>query len=199
VTRPSPSSSGAIGPSTSSVAVRRVVRLAAIGDIHGLWSAEDNRHFDGSDYDAVLVVGDLAGLRFGPTLGIAAELGRLRPYTVVVPGNHDGPNPAQLLAEVAGTPRVGDAFTSFLCARYEALEQATGSAVLGGYSAHVVGPPEDALTVVVGRPLSMGGPTLSFAGFMAARFEVRSLEESSGAVTSAQPRETGVTPTWRMR
>ncbi|MEZ4318879.1 MAG: metallophosphoesterase family protein [Myxococcota bacterium] len=155
-----------------------MLRLAAIGDVHGRWVDADRAWFAGADYDAILVVGDLAGLRFGPTLEIARQLARLDGPVVVVAGNHDGPNPAQLLAEVAGRPWAGDVFTRQLAARYAQLESVLAGR-LGGYSAHEVGPAGDRVTVIVGRPMSMGGPQLSFPGFLRERFGVEDLEGSA--------------------
>lgn len=133
----------------------------------------------------MLVVGDLAGLRFAPTLRIAAAIGRAR--AIAIAGNHDGPNPAQLLAEVAGQPGVADRFTRSLITRYDAFAAAVtgGGAVLGGYDCHNVGPPDDRVSVVVGRPLSLGGPRLTFAGFLAARFGIASMQQSAQRLCDA--------------
>ena len=151
------------------------MRFAVIGDIHGHWSDADADALDGGGYDAVLVVGDLAGLRWSGTLAVARGLARLRTPTLVVPGNHDATHPGQLLAEVAGRPRAGDLLAGVQRRRVAALREAIGPATLAAYSLHRFGP----VTVVAGRPHSMGGPTLSFPGHLAAAWGVPDLDASA--------------------
>jgi len=129
-------------------------------------------------YDAVLVVGDLAGFRWSATLSVAREVGGLGSKALVMPGNHDGPNPLQLLAEVAGTPRATGRFAPGQVARCEALREALGQAQMVGYSAHEVGPEEDRVTIVAARPHSMGGPSLSFPTYLQQAYGITSLAAS---------------------
>jgi uncharacterized protein (TIGR04168 family) len=152
-----------------------MIRLAVVGDIHGAWTDADARYFEGSDYDRVLVVGDLAGFRWKDTLAIAQALGRMDHPAIVVPGNHDATHAVQLVSEAVGVPRVGDWFTQTLTRRYAALRDALGSHPLGAYSTHEVGD----VTIVAGRPHSMGGPSLAFARHLAAGWSVDSLEASA--------------------
>lgn len=149
--------------------------LIVVGDIHGHWSAADVEQLDSEGADAIIVVGDLAGLRWSATLGVARGIAALRTPTLVLPGNHDGPHPGQLLAEVAGQQQLGDWLTGTLSRRVEALREALSPHTLAGYSAHRIG----GLTVVAGRPHSMGGPRLSFPGHMAAAWSIETLEASA--------------------
>ena len=151
-----------------------MVRLAILGDLHGHWSSIDAQQLDAAGYDAVLVVGDLAGLRWAPTLAVARGLAELTTPTIVVPGNHDATHPAQLLAEVVGRPRAGHPLAGTQRRRLDALVEALGPCALGAYSVHEVGP----ISVIAGRPHAMGGPTLSFAAHLHARCGVDSLEAS---------------------
>lgn len=150
------------------------MKFAVIGDIHGHWSPFDSRWFAESDYDAVLVVGDL-GLRWGPTLAMARTLAEIDARVVVFPGNHDGPNPVQLLGEVSGTPRMGTLFTAAFGRRMDAWRSALEGAEVAAYSAHTFGD----LTLIAGRPHSMGGPNLSFADHLGATHGVHSLADST--------------------
>jgi len=152
-----------------------MLRLAILGDLHGHFAAVDATRLDELAYDAVLVVGDLAGLRWRPTLRIAAALATLRTRTVVVPGNHDATHPVQLAAEVAGAPRAGDPLSGTQARRLTQLREALGDCELGAYSLHRIGP----VTLVAGRPHAMGGPTLSFRAHLASRWGIDSLEASA--------------------
>ncbi len=152
-----------------------MTRLAVLGDIHGHWTDADAPMLDKLGYDAVLVVGDLAGLRFAGTLKVARGLSGLRTPTLVMPGNHDATHPMQLLAHVAGRPRLGDPLLPVQSRRLEALRDALGTCVVAAYSRHAVGE----LTVVAARPHSMGGPHLAFPGMLDSYWGVDSLETSA--------------------
>jgi len=152
-----------------------MTRLAVLGDIHGHWTAADAPHLDGLGYDAVLVVGDLAGLRFSGTLKVARGLGALRTPTLVMPGNHDATHPLQLLAHVAGRPTLGAPLRPVQSRRLEALHEALGDCVVAAYSRHRVGD----LTVVAARPHSMGGPDLAFRAMLSTYWGVDSFDASA--------------------
>ena len=76
------------------------MRLALIGDVHLRFDADDVRALDGAGYDAVLFAGDLAGYAHRGGLRTARAIASLRTPAIVIPGNHDGAHPQQLLAEV---------------------------------------------------------------------------------------------------
>ncbi len=131
---------------------------------------------DGAGYDLVLFVGDLAGLRLKGTLAVARVIAQLRTPVLVMPGNHDAPNAMQLLGEMWGSRaliRLGERGTG---PRRDAIADALGPGVLAGYSVHDLG---SDLQMVAARPHSMGGPSLSFAPFLAARYGVASLQDSA--------------------
>ncbi|MFT4624837.1 MAG: hypothetical protein ACI8PZ_003500 [Myxococcota bacterium] len=163
-----------------------MVKLAIVGDIHGHWSNADTAWFGAADYDAVCVVGDLAGLRWSATLQMARALSALTVPTLLVPGNHDATHPAQLLAEMVGRPTYGDVLASVQRRRAAALEDAIAPHTIAAYSAHPIGH----VTVIGGRPHSMGGPSLSFPGHLAAAWGVSSIQESAAklcALVDAAP------------
>jgi len=152
------------------------LRVAVIGDVHGFFDEDDVAALDGAGYDLIVFVGDLAGLRLESTLRVARLIATLRTRTLVVPGNHDGPNAVQLLAEVfhAGLlARLSDLGTE---KRTAALDAALGPAQLVGYSLHDAG---DTLQILAARPHSMGGDELSFAPFLSRAFGVESLDDSA--------------------
>lgn len=149
--------------------------IAIVGDIHNRWDESDTAWFDTSDYDLVVVVGDLAGFRFAGTLAIAQLIGAMKTPTVVVPGNHDATHAVQLLGESMQRPGMGLPFVRTQGRNLEALREAVHPHPLGAYSLHPVGD----LTVLAARPHSMGGPTLSFVPHLKAVWGVGSLTDST--------------------
>jgi len=149
--------------------------FAVVGDIHHAWDQADVAWFDASDCDAVLFTGDLAGYRHRDTLAVAERIGRLRKPALLVPGNHDGPRVGQMVAELLGSALLGRAFAGGLPRRADAAAAKLGAVEVGGYSRHRFGD----LDVVVGRPHSMGGPTLTFPHDLRARHGIESMESSA--------------------
>ncbi len=121
------------------------LEIAVLGDLHGQFDLER----DGpllECYPLRLCTGDLTPNggrdRFEIALGIARDLGSLETWTVL--GNHDGPT----------------CFTSRRFPRsYRRLETALAGHHVGGRRVEL---PEWGLTLVGGRPLSMGGTDLRF-------------------------------------
>ncbi|MCP4867865.1 MAG: hypothetical protein GY898_04015 [Proteobacteria bacterium] len=153
-----------------------LLTLAIVGDVHLRWGPEDVRFFDSSEYDRVLFVGDLGGYRHSQTVALCRSIATMTKTSLVVPGNHDGPSLGALAGEVAGKPRLVRALSRGQSQRMEAIAHALGPVEVGGYSRHRIA---DGLDLIVGRPHSMGGPTMAFAPFLAKRFGVRSMEDSA--------------------
>ena len=122
------------------------LEIAVLGDLHGQFELES----DGpilAPYSLRLCTGDLTPNggrdRFEIAMRIARELGGLATWTLL--GNHDGPT----------------CFTSRRFPRsYRRLETALDGHHLGGRRVEL---PALGLTLVGGRPLSMGGDDLRFA------------------------------------
>lgn len=151
------------------------MKLAIIGDVHHAWSAADTAYFNASDHDAILFVGDIYNYSIQRGLRAAAELANLEKPALLIPGNHDAAHPAQIAAEI--TRRVSlIKITSFGHAqRVREMRDAVGGVQVGGYSVHRL---HEGLEVVVGRPHSMGGSSLSFAPQLAEAHGVHSMAES---------------------
>ena len=150
-----------------------------IGDIHGAWTDADARWFEGQDYDCVIVVGDLAGWRWGATLQLAQALGRMKCRGLVFPGNHDATHAVSLVNEaVGGFSRVRKAFMATQLGRRMELALAVQPHPLAGYSTHPLGD----ITLVCGRPHSMGGPDLSFKETIEAAYGIKSMEQSAAKI-----------------
>jgi uncharacterized protein (TIGR04168 family) len=151
------------------------MKLAAIGDVHLAFNDADLAYFNTSSYAAVLITGDLPGMRHDRAYDVAERLAGLTRPAFMVPGNHDATTVPQLLSDLAGitggpTNRLGPHR-----ARIARLEAALGPVTLGGYSAHELG--EDT-SLVVARPHAQGGG-LSFPATLADRFGVHSMSESA--------------------
>lgn len=159
------------------------MRLAILGDLHGAFDAEDVAWLDQAGLDGVLVCGDLGGARPGSGLKIARVLSTLRTPTILVPGNHDAVTLPQLGAEVLGRRALADRLASGMEGRVEALREALGPVVCGGYSVHAMG----SWRVVVGRPHPFGGPgpALGCAAYLERAFGVIDLDGSASRLTRA--------------
>lgn len=152
------------------------IRIAVVGDVHGFFDEADVAALDGGGYDLVVFVGDLAGLRLESTLRVARLIAQLRTRTLVVPGNHDGPNAVQLLAEVFHAGRLARLADLGTERRTAALDAALGAAELVGYSLHDA---SESLQILAARPHSMGGDELSFAPYLSRAFGVETLADSA--------------------
>lgn len=151
------------------------MKLAVIGDIHHLFNAQDTDYFNASDHDGLLFVGDIYNYSHQRGLQAAAELAALRKPAILIPGNHDAVHPAQLAAEITQR-RSLISITSFGHGkRVQDLNDAVGGAVVAGYSVHRL---QEGLDLIVGRPHSMGGPSLSFRPYLADAYDVRNFSDS---------------------
>lgn len=151
------------------------MQIAVIGDVHRHFDARDVAYFNDSAYDLLLFVGDLGNYRHREGVAVARVMGRLRKTAVLIPGNHDGMTPLQLLAEI----KQSDFWTRLLsrgqAQRVAELKAALGPVVLGGYSTHHFG----ALDVIVGRPFGMGGSVVHYRPYLQRTFGVADMPTSA--------------------
>jgi uncharacterized protein (TIGR04168 family) len=164
------------------------VRIAIVGDVHHRWTDDDTAWFSAGDQDLVVVIGDLAGFRFSGTRRIAERLSEVTRPLLLIPGNHDASHAVQLLGESIARPALGRPFVGVQSRNLTALHEAVAPHPIGAYSLHPVGD----VTVVAGRPHSMGGPHLSFAPHLLATWGIDSLEASTErlkALVDAAPTE----------
>ena len=148
-------------------------RLGVVGDLHTHWDEVDVRLFARSDSDLLYFTGALGGGTPESTVRIARIIARLDKPALVMPGNNDTMDTAELAAEL--THRAGIATLARL-QRGGSGEDST--ARLCGYSAHRVGAGDLDVTLIGARPHSMGGPDLSFPEFMHETYGVDSLDAS---------------------
>ena len=163
-----------------------MIRIAAIGDIHTCFDDTDVELFNDSDYDLILICGDLPGRSHKQTLTVASTLAGLSRPALLIPGNHDSTTVLQLLGEVTGSKRLkqwDERGIEKMRSRVKDLEQALGPVKLGGYSLHPFHPDRGwvesgPLDIIVARPHSMGGPGIGFAPYIESAFAVRNITES---------------------
>jgi uncharacterized protein (TIGR04168 family) len=155
------------------------VRIAVIGDVHFHWDETDLAYFDGSDYDLLLFVGDLARYAHSGGLQVAESLSRLSRPTLVIPGNHDGVRALQLLAEISGSRPMIRLLGRSQQRRCAALRRALAPISMVGYSRHEYSVRGLDFAILAARPHSMGGPALGCAPYLRRAFGVGSMEESA--------------------
>ena len=147
------------------------MRLALVGDIHARWTEADTAYFNRSAYGGLLITGDLPG-RNHRVIPVARRLAGLTLPTIVIPGNHDGPTALDVLSEALWKGMRSQRAATAMAQRVDALKEALGPVVLGGYSLHTLGSGRDAVDVVVCRPHAMDSRRLTFAPYLQQRFAV---------------------------
>lgn len=155
------------------------MKLAVIGDVHGLFDEADIAYLNASDYAGVLFVGDLGNYRDGGDLTVARRIAQLTKPSWVIPGNHDAVHLAQLLAEVVRRPNAATLWARRQGRRVAALEAALGPSKLVGYNVVTLETDGDAIDMIVGRPHAMDGGKLSFGAYLGEHFGVTTLEQSA--------------------
>ena len=155
------------------------VRLAIIGDVHLHFNERDVRYFNASDYDLILFVGDL--VNYAPWRGksVWPEIQKLQKPTLFMPGNHDGTNVFQLIAEVLGNHALASISSIRQGHGYQSLTRSLSGATFCGYSSHAFDIRGFQFNVISGRPFSMGGPQLSFKPYLKKAFGIDSLQASA--------------------
>lgn len=159
-----------------------MVRIAVIGDIHGHFTIEDAHFLNRSDYDLILVVGDLVDWWLEGALKIASLLALIRKPILYIPGNHDAIHPLQLLAELKRN-RLAIHLTSYGHSRRTGkLRTRLGPVGWCGYSTHSFSVRGIPLDIIAGRPFSMGGSHLSFLPFLSRQYDVPTLAASAETI-----------------
>lgn len=153
------------------------IRIGIVGDLHSHWDELDVALFDRSDYDLLLFTGDLGGGTESSALRTARTIARLRKEALIMPGNNDTAHMAALTEEIGGyavatSVAVQGGGATALAMSFEPAVN------LCGYSLHRVNRGALDLTIIAGRPHSLGGPTLSFPEHMRTRHAVADLQDS---------------------
>ncbi len=149
------------------------LRVGIIGDLHAYWDEIDVAQIDSLNYDLVFFIGDLGGGTRKSTLRMARLIAQLQTPTLVLPGNHDTWDLDEIRAELAHRKGIR-ALTSI----HRGESSTEESVQLCGYSRHRLTNGAVDVTLIVGRPHSLGGPELSYPEYMADVYGVSSMAQS---------------------
>jgi len=153
-------------------------RIALIGDLHGFWDDLDVHYFNNSAYDLLLFTGDLGSGTQAAGVDVARSLARLAKPVVIIPGNNDVNYQPLIAAELAHQRGLIRLLKAGPKERSRELGVSSGKVELGGYSLHLLELGGRSLTLVVGRPHSMGGSDLSFGEHLERNHGVASMAAS---------------------
>lgn len=156
-----------------------MLRFAVIGDIHKAWDEQDAAYFNNSDYDLILIVGDLPGRTNSGLERMVQSLRTLTRPALFMPGNHDGVSVMQKFAELKADPDWIRRSSPGQDRRVAALQSGLAPIPVCGYSRHPVRLRGLAIDIIAARPHSMGGRQLAFAPYLERRFGVRTMDDSS--------------------
>lgn len=151
--------------------------IAVVGDLHSAWELEDLGYFNRSDYGMILVTGDLGRTRSLDGRRVARSLTHLLPEVLVMPGNNDVEEYPHIRAELTYRRARADLLADTLAE--SGSPPVSEHARLCGYSLHPLLLNGLPISIVAGRPFSMGGPELSFPEALERLYQVRSFAESS--------------------
>lgn len=153
-------------------------RIALVGDMHSAWDARDVDYFNASQYELLLAVGDLGGSRARDGLRIARSLARLTRRALIMLGNNDVDEYAQIAAELTYRQGRADLLEDIEEPAPAAAEHDQRARTCG-YSLHPIKISGLHMTVIACRPFSMGGAELSFPEALESSFGVRSMADST--------------------
>lgn len=157
---------------------RASVRIALVGDLHAAWDDADAAYFGSSDYQKVLVTGDLGNSGRGNGVTIARSLSRIPRDTLVIPGNNDARDYAAIVAELQYQAGRGELLAGLVSSRRGSM-LGRYRVQICGYSLHPMRFDGFDFTLVAARPFAMGGSDLSFPKDLSDLFQVDSMEAST--------------------
>ena len=171
--------------------MQRAVQLAIVGDMHMQFDEDDVRFFNASDYDAILMVGDLASKNPDSMFRLLPVLNQLTKPTYLIPGNHDTTGVRQLLGELMHNETLINFGAASQQTRMARLREELKNPTLCGYTTHELG----GLNLVTARPFSMGdshaaasaepqGLPVNFRPFLEKEYGIRTLGESAQRIRS---------------
>ena len=155
-----------------------MVKIAVIGDIHRHFTARDVTIFNCSEYDLILITGDLADFRSKDAIPVAKLLAQLRTPALFIAGNHDCTTLLQFIAEVKGISSLAQLSSAGQDKRVAQLRQHLGPVTFAGYSTHEFSINNQDFSIIAARPFSPGGPDLRFRPYLRQEYGVNSLEDS---------------------
>ena len=154
-------------------------KIAVIGDLHGNWDDWDVRYFNESDYDLLLFTGDLGSGTGAAGVMVARSIARLAKRALIMPGNNDVQSQPEIAAEFSHQRGLIELLGAGSRDRSRALGSSSGQVELCGYSLHPLSLGGMSLTLLAGRPHSMGGDEISFAEHLERNHGISTLRMST--------------------
>lgn len=152
--------------------------IAVVGDLHSDWDERDVAYFSGADHPLLLFTGDLGASTKQDGARIAKSISRIERNVLVMPGNNDAPYYSAIAAELT----YQEGARSLL--RPSDRPTQTPRARLSGYSRHTFDLGPEGVSIIAGRPFSMGGPELTFGELVQRELGVGSLAESAARIAA---------------
>jgi len=153
-------------------------RLGIIGDLHTHFDQVDVQQLNGLGYDLLFFTGDLGGGSTESSLNMARMLANLDGKVMVMPGNNDTVDIQRLAAEL--THRSG--VNRIMAIARESIN--ASDIALCGYSLRRFTVGARRVSLIAGRPHSMGGPELTFPDYMARTYDIHTLQDSESRLIS---------------
>ena len=152
--------------------------IAVIGDLHSDWDDHDVAYLSRAEHELLLFTGDLGASTKQDGARIAKSISRIERNTLIMPGNNDAPYIGAIAAELA----YQEGARSLL----RPSEQPAGAtrALLCGFSSHTFELGAEAVTIIAGRPFSMGGPELTFGELLERELGVSTLAQSAERIAA---------------
>ena len=155
------------------------LRIGIIGDLHAYWDEMDVAQIDECGYDLVFFLGDLGGGTRNSTLRIARLISGLNTKTLVLPGNHDTWELGEIAAELAHRRGI-----RLITDIHRGASHSEKDVALCGYSVHRLTSQTVDVSLLVGRPHSLGGPELAFPEYMQETYGVDTMQASTDKLCS---------------
>ena len=153
-----------------------------IGDLHGSWDDWDVAYFNDSDYDLLVFTGDLGSGTGAAGVRVARSIARLAKRALVIPGNNDVQFQPAIAAEFAHQRGLIELLATGPKARSRVLGHSSGEVELCGFSVHPLSLGERTLSLIAGRPNSLGGPELAFSEHLERNHGISDIDASANCV-----------------
>jgi uncharacterized protein (TIGR04168 family) len=166
-------------PESRSSPAAGALRIGLVGDLHGAFDPTDAAQLDAEGYERILFVGDLGPGTLEADRQVARAIARLRTPVMVMPGNNDCANAPTLRAELGHQRGLASLMQKSGAKHRSPLLQASAKVTWCGYGLHPLPVGASGVTLVSGRPYSMGGAEVAFADELRVRHAIGSMAEST--------------------
>ncbi len=156
----------------------KIEKIAIIGDIHSFWDKTDTAFFSKKHTDYIFFVGDLPNRLHGKASKTASLISKVTVPGYFFPGNHDAVTIPQLIAEILQTPIWAHLFARNQCKRVQKLRMQLKPIQLCQYNVVELNLAGRPVSMICGRPHSMGGTSISMRPYLQQQFQVSTISDS---------------------